>query len=209
MTMSETLQLQPFESDDEPARPSIRDAKGELWDAWCVFEGDDFELCDQDDLPEWLEYELGCVGLGDALGASGVDPARCVLEIGVAPGQPFLVRFRQPRYWQDYWGEWDSENMVGEVIGVTAQPIEDTIRAWEAWIVCGQEIALHRDDLPVRPGDSPVWDGTITRIDRGVVFFVEPDGLEELQRAIEEGQRARQEAEAAFVPPAVPEGRFR
>lgn len=131
------MTLQPFESGNEPARPSIRDAEGELWHAWCVFEGDDFELCEQYDIPEWLDCELDYVCLGKTLGAPGADPARRALEIGVAPGQPFLVRFRQPRYWQDYWGEWDSDNMVGEVIGVTSITTEDTAQAWEEWIAAG------------------------------------------------------------------------
>jgi len=60
------------------------------------------------DIPDWLWYEIEQVGLKSIL-LYTYDPLHFALVEGIAPGQCFKVQIHPPTYYRDYYGEWDSE----------------------------------------------------------------------------------------------------
>lgn len=64
------------------------------------------------------------------------DLARAMM-LGVAPGQMFRCRFGVPRYWQDYWGEYDSEPGGFEVLAIEPWSTERVLRAWSEVLLDG------------------------------------------------------------------------
>jgi len=54
---------------------------------------------------------------------------RWALEEGIAPGQPFLVCIKEPRYTRDYYGEYDVEYDV-DIVRVMPRTPTQALRAW-------------------------------------------------------------------------------
>lgn len=54
---------------------------------------------------DWFEGEYYEGGLNGLLGYRYGEEARFLIEEGIAPGQPFKVRFEIFRVFRDYWGE--------------------------------------------------------------------------------------------------------
>jgi hypothetical protein len=55
------------------------------------------------------------------------DETSWALNERLAPGQAFCVEVGMPRFWQDYWGEWDSEVDI-EI--VEREPMSDRMAAY-------------------------------------------------------------------------------
>jgi len=99
---------------------------------WIFLDPEDgFTFGDDQDIPGWLDYEMGEIGI-DYMLDIGVDHERWALREGVAPGQPFLIRIEPPRYYQDYWGECDVE-YEWELLDKKPYTDAMALEAWLAW----------------------------------------------------------------------------
>lgn len=94
------------------------------------------------DTPSWLEIELGQAGWDGILELDPRDDERVAwaLEQGVAPGQPFFMEIRPPRYSKvgnSFDGEdWDVEYNT-TFVKVDPMPAPEAADQWEAWIKAG------------------------------------------------------------------------
>ena len=83
------------------------------------FDGEQLELyldCDYPARDHWLAFEIDQIGLADIFdfpqNGDPVDAIVWMMELGVAPGLPFMVEATY-NCWRDYWGEYDCETDWG------------------------------------------------------------------------------------------------
>lgn len=99
-------------------------------------------------IPKWSES--GDMDLEEILGVEwhlGERWLRWALEQGVAPGQPFLVRIAEPRYYRcSYeYDEWDCE-WDAEVVRVMPRRPDQSLRAWTRALQEAQRYRVFRDE---------------------------------------------------------------
>lgn len=116
-------------------------------DVWCVLDEDyDIQrLHGEEPVPTHsVEHELANMGFDsyfpDRYDSASKGYVTWALQKGLTIGQPFLVRFHKPRYWQDYWGEWDAETFA-EIVHIDPWPVEKVIADLEDWIARGLDTA--------------------------------------------------------------------
>ena len=104
------------------------------------------------DIPDWLEYEREAIGWTDLVaGVSNRSLLEWGLREGIAPGQPFLVRFGKPTYYEINTPdahEWDVEHDIEIVL---VEPISDAKACWDEAISNDIEdresMLLHREQV--------------------------------------------------------------
>lgn len=80
----------------------------------------------RDNEPAWMEEEE----LTSLLGVEWHQEVRWMLEEGIAPGQPFLVRIQMPYYSVDYWGEGDVDYRDIKILWRRPLPRACALKRW-------------------------------------------------------------------------------
>lgn len=98
-----------------------------------------WEREDDDGLHEtWYDYTRQMVGLREMVDPDS-DLIKWMLERGIAPNQPFLMRFYGFRVWtSDYDGDQDEE-YESELVYVEPLSDKEAADAWYEWLVLGQD----------------------------------------------------------------------
>lgn len=108
--------------------------------AWVEFDGDSLDFVNNPNLEvaEWLACLINDVGMGDAIfgsddWCSDFIPTAC-LRRGIAPGQPFLVRFWGYWYSFDDYSRESDDGSECEIVYVEPITAVEAARRWHLWI---------------------------------------------------------------------------
>ena len=81
--------------------------------------------------PSWLEYETEMDGWNSLLDINySTTEETFLLQEGIAPGQPFKVRFKMPHYSKDYYGEYDVSYRSCKIVEMQRWSQDKVLRAW-------------------------------------------------------------------------------
>lgn len=99
-------------------------------------------------MPEWYQYEIDQNGLPGILGDE-VQTPEWMLQMGIAPGQPLLLRIYPPHWYKSSWeyDEWDVE-WDWDVICVLPLEPAVVLERWSSWLeLLAQQDREYQEDV--------------------------------------------------------------